>query len=75
MNGTACSCRMARRRQSLRTLNGAINEAIGSPEVKARFEQLNIDSRPNTPEEFRAFVADQMERWSKVVKEANIKLG
>jgi tripartite-type tricarboxylate transporter receptor subunit TctC len=58
----------------VRTLNGAINEAIGSPDVKERFEQLNIDSRPNTPEEFRAFVKDQMERWGKVVKEANIKL-
>ena len=56
-------------------LNGAINEAIRSPDVKARFEQLNIDSRPNTPEEFRAFVTEQMERWGKVVKEANIKIG
>jgi tripartite-type tricarboxylate transporter receptor subunit TctC len=59
----------------VRKLNGAINEAISSPEVKQRFEQLNIDSRPTTPEEFAAFVKDQTERWSKVVKEANIKLG
>jgi tripartite-type tricarboxylate transporter receptor subunit TctC len=59
----------------VRTLNGAINEAIRAPDVKQRFEQLNIDSRPNTPEEFRDFVKVQMERWGKVVKEANIKLG
>jgi tripartite-type tricarboxylate transporter receptor subunit TctC len=59
----------------VRTLNGAINEAIRAPDVKERFERLNIDSRPSTPEEFRAFVKDQMERWGKVVKEANIKLG
>ena len=58
----------------IHTLNGAINEAIRSPEVKDRFEALNIDSRPTTPEEFRAFVTDQMARWGKVVKEANIKL-
>ena len=25
-------------------------------EVQSRFQQLNIDSRPNTPEEFHAFV-------------------
>src|SRR5471032_1883497 len=56
-------------------LNGAINEAIRAPEVKDRFEQLNIESRPNTAEEFRAFVREQMERWGKVVKEANIKVG
>jgi tripartite-type tricarboxylate transporter receptor subunit TctC len=57
------------------TLNGAVNEAIRAPEVKERFEQLNIESRQTTPEEFRAFVRDQTERWGKVVKEANIKLG
>jgi tripartite-type tricarboxylate transporter receptor subunit TctC len=57
------------------SLNGAINQAILAPEVKDRFEQLNIDSRQTSPEEFRAFVKDQTERWTKVVKEANIKLG
>jgi tripartite-type tricarboxylate transporter receptor subunit TctC len=59
----------------VRSLNGAINEAIGSLEVKERFEQLNIESRQSTPEEFRAFVTDQTERWGKVVKQANIKIG
>ena len=59
----------------VRTLNAAINEAIASTEVKARFEQLNIETRANTPDEFRAFVADQMTRWGKIVKDANIKLG
>jgi tripartite-type tricarboxylate transporter receptor subunit TctC len=56
-------------------LNHAVNEAIASPEVKQRFEQLNIDTKATTPDEFRAFVKEQMERWSKLVKDANIKLG
>jgi tripartite-type tricarboxylate transporter receptor subunit TctC len=34
----------------VRTLNAAINEAIRAGDVKERFEQLNIESRPNTPE-------------------------
>ena len=59
----------------LSSLNGAINRAIGAPEVKERFEQLNIESRPTTPEQFRSFVHDQIERWGKVVKQANIKIG
>jgi tripartite-type tricarboxylate transporter receptor subunit TctC len=58
-----------------RSLNRAINEAIRAPDVKEHFERLNIESRQNTPEEFRAFVKDQTERWGKVVKEANIKIG
>jgi tripartite-type tricarboxylate transporter receptor subunit TctC len=43
--------------------------------VQERFGQLNIDTRITTPEEFRSFVQDQMTLWSKVVKDANIRLG
>src|ERR1700761_673979 len=57
------------------SLNGAINEALASSEVKQHFEQLNIDSRQTTPDEFKAFIKEQNERWGKGVKEANIKLG
>ena len=56
-------------------LNAAFNRAIDSPQVTARFAELNIESRQNSPQEFRAYVEDQMASWSRVVKEANIKLG
>ena len=56
-------------------LNAALNAAIVSPQVTARFAELNIQTHPNTPQEFRAFVDAQMTLWSGVVKEANIKLG
>ena len=56
-------------------LNAAINQALVSPEVKARFQQLNIVSRQNTPEEFHNFIEQQMKQWGKVVKDANIHLG
>ncbi len=56
-------------------LNRALNDALKSADVQSRFKQLNIDSRANTPEEFAAFVNEQMERWGKVVKDANLKLG
>jgi tripartite-type tricarboxylate transporter receptor subunit TctC len=56
-------------------LNAGLNAALRSPEVAPRFAQLNIESRPNTSEEFRVFVESQMTLWSGVVKEANIRLG
>jgi len=56
-------------------LNGALNAALKTPEVQQRFGQLNIDSRPNTADEFKAFVAEQTEKWAKIVKEADIRLG
>ena len=55
--------------------NAALNAALVSPQVSQRFAQLNIESRPNTPDEFRAYVEGQMALWSRVVKEANIRLG
>jgi tripartite-type tricarboxylate transporter receptor subunit TctC len=56
-------------------LNAATNAALVSPQVSARFAELNVESHQNTPEEFRAYVEDQMALWSGVVKEANIRLG
>ncbi len=57
------------------TLPKAIANALVSPQVAARFAKLNIESRQNTPEEFRAYVEAQMQLWSRVVKEAHIRLG
>jgi tripartite-type tricarboxylate transporter receptor subunit TctC len=56
-------------------LNAGLNSMLKQPEVTDRLDKLNVEYRPNTPDEFRAFVAAEMERWSRVVKDANIKLG
>ena len=56
-------------------LNSGINNVLHDPNVTTRFQQLNIDIRQTTPEEFRTFVQGQMALWSKVVKDANIRLG
>ena len=56
-------------------LNRGINNVLHDPNVTARFAQLNIDIREMSPEEFGGFVHSQMERWGKVVKDANIRLG
>ena len=56
-------------------LNAGLNETLRSPFVSERFAQLNIETRTTTPEEFRSFVQGQMALWSKVVKDANIRLG
>lgn len=56
-------------------LNAALNDTLRSAFVQERFGQLNIDTRITTPDEFRSFVQDQMTLWSKVVKDANIRLG
>jgi tripartite-type tricarboxylate transporter receptor subunit TctC len=56
-------------------LNAGLNTVLRQPDVAARLKQLNVEFRENSPEEFRAFVASEMEKWGRVVREANIKLG
>jgi tripartite-type tricarboxylate transporter receptor subunit TctC len=56
-------------------LNAGLNAVIKQPDIAKRLEQLNVEARQNTPDEFRAFVASEMDKWGKVVREANIKLG
>jgi tripartite-type tricarboxylate transporter receptor subunit TctC len=56
-------------------LNAGMNAMMKDPVVTDRLDKLNISYRQNTPDEFRAFVASEMERWGRIVKEANIKLG
>ena len=59
----------------IQKLNVGINNVLRDPNVTTRFQQLNIDIRHTTPVEFGSFVKDQMVLWSKVVKDANIRLG
>jgi tripartite-type tricarboxylate transporter receptor subunit TctC len=48
---------------------------LRAPDVIASFQELNIETRANTPEEFGVFVRSQTQMWARVVREANIKLG
>jgi tripartite-type tricarboxylate transporter receptor subunit TctC len=59
----------------VKKLNAGLNEVLRQPDIIARFKSLNIDFKENTPQEFRSFVADETDKWGKVVRDAGIKLG
>jgi tripartite-type tricarboxylate transporter receptor subunit TctC len=59
----------------IQKLNAGLNEVLGQPDIQARLKQLNVDTRQNTPDEFRAFVVEETKKWGDVVREAGIKLG
>jgi tripartite-type tricarboxylate transporter receptor subunit TctC len=54
-------------------LNSALNNAIKAPAVIERMGQLSIQARANTPADFAAFVDAEIAKWSKVVRDGNIK--
>jgi tripartite-type tricarboxylate transporter receptor subunit TctC len=56
-------------------LNAGLNQVVRDPAVAERLKGLNVELRANTPADFGTFVASELEKWGRVVREANIKLG
>jgi tripartite-type tricarboxylate transporter receptor subunit TctC len=55
-------------------LNAAVNQALAAPEVRAALTKLGSDPKSGTSQEFSAFIAEEVQRWGKVVRDANIKV-
>jgi tripartite-type tricarboxylate transporter receptor subunit TctC len=53
-------------------LNKAMVEALALPDIKQRFADLAVDTRPDTPEGFRKLVASEIVKWGKVIEAAKI---
>ena len=54
-------------------LNKGINAALVDPKMKARLLDLGGTPMPMTPADFGKFIADETEKWGKVVKFVGIK--
>jgi hypothetical protein len=48
-------------------------KAIRSPDLKARFEALGIESVGSTPEQAGKFLDEEIVKWAKVIKAADVK--
>jgi tripartite-type tricarboxylate transporter receptor subunit TctC len=55
-------------------LNAEFNRALAAPDVKARLAQLGVDPVGGTSADFTQYVKNDIERWAKIVKSANVKL-
>jgi tripartite-type tricarboxylate transporter receptor subunit TctC len=54
-------------------LSNQINAALTDPQIKARLADLGAEPMPMSPVEFGKFIADETEKWGKVIKFAGIK--
>jgi len=54
-------------------LNKEINAALADPKMKARFADLGGTVLPGSPADFGKLIADETEKWAKVVKFAGLK--
>jgi tripartite-type tricarboxylate transporter receptor subunit TctC len=54
-------------------LNREINAALADPKVRARLAELGGTPLAGTPADFGKLIADETEKWGKVIKFAGIK--
>lgn len=53
-------------------INADVNKLLGGAALKKRLEDQGISLNPATPEAFAAHAQAEIERWTKVVKDANL---
>jgi tripartite-type tricarboxylate transporter receptor subunit TctC len=56
-------------------LNSEINAVLADPKIKARLDKLGGTLAAGTPADFGRFIAAETEKWAKVIRAANIKMG
>jgi tripartite-type tricarboxylate transporter receptor subunit TctC len=53
-------------------LSRETNAGLVDPKLKARFAELGLTTLPGSPADFRKLIADETEKWAKVIRVANI---
>ena len=52
----------------------ALQAALESTPVKARFQALGLEGMPGTPQQMTAYARQERDRWGKLVQSAGIKM-
>jgi len=52
----------------------ALQEALASPAVKARFDALGVEGLPGSPSDMASYVKAERERWGRLIKANNIRV-
>jgi tripartite-type tricarboxylate transporter receptor subunit TctC len=57
----------------IETLNKQINAALADPTMRQRFTELGCGVFTGSPADFQKFIANETEKWEKVIKFAGVK--
>jgi tripartite-type tricarboxylate transporter receptor subunit TctC len=61
-------------RDNVNVLSTHMQTAVRKEELRERFVQLGIDPAGTTPEEFSRFLRNEVDKWGKVIRAANVKI-
>lgn len=56
----------------VKRLNGVVTSALRQPAVSGKLTQLGAEVTPSTPDEAQRFVASEITRWTKVIRDEKI---
>jgi tripartite-type tricarboxylate transporter receptor subunit TctC len=59
--------------QIVKKLHSTVTAILATPEMKEKLLASGAETRPQSPEQFGAFIRDEKSRWAKVVKESGAK--
>jgi len=54
-------------------LNDAVGKALALPDLQARFQNFGVIAKASTPKQLGDLIADEVPRWTQVVREGGIK--
>ena len=60
-------------REIIQRLNSEVGRALREPDARERLYTIGAEPMNGTPEEFTAYIAAEMAKWSKVVKTAGLR--
>jgi tripartite-type tricarboxylate transporter receptor subunit TctC len=61
-------------RDVIEKLNAATIKVIAQPAVREKFAGIGAAVTGGTPEEFAAYIRDDLSKWTRIVKDANVKV-
>ena len=54
-------------------LNAEVNRILALPETRDRFQKAGVEPTGGSPEDFARFIRGEVDKWGKVVRDANIR--
>ena len=73
IRGTASRAPKGTPKEIIDKLNADVNAVLADPKTEARFAELGATLIPGKPADFGKWVAEETEKWGKVVKFAGVK--
>ena len=55
-------------------LNAAAQKVLAQPAVRAKFAEIGAQAAGGTPEAFAGYIREDFAKWTRIVKEANVKV-